>query len=362
MNKITIFIITLITIQSLQIKARANQCLQKITTAIENNTKNSPAVGLLVIKDGKTIYKKANGLAEIENQIKATNQTPMSLCSMTKQFTAAAILKLQEDGKLNINDNINKYIDWLPEYAKNIKISNLIFHNSGISDYNNDNRSLKNISPEEGLKVRLVIDNEFIKNYIMATKPKFNAGEKYSYSNSGYWLLARIIEKASGKSYSEYINDIIFKKIEAKNSYVNFNTSGVLEAQPYQTWPLYEKLPNMFSKVAIGADGEGGIFMSLDDFEKYIHKVFLGGKIFNNKKTYQKFMSKEFEESKGKYYGFGLKHNETTKYKKIYHDGGTYGYRSNISYYPEKNLVVAMFFGTETFAISALPEKIVRCF
>lgn len=339
-----------------------NQCLQSITSSIEKNTQNTPAVGLIIVHNGNTVYKKAFGYTDIEKKIKVTNTTPMSLCSMTKMITAQAILQLEERGLLGIEDKASKYIDWLPGYAKDVKISNLIFHNSGIPDYNNDNQELKNMTFEKAMKVNFVVDPEYIKHFIINNKPKFKIGTQYSYGNSGYWILSRIIEKISGKSYSEYINDNIFVKIDAKNSFININNTSNIEAQPYQTWPLTRKIPNVFATIAKNTDGDGGIFMSLDDYENYIKIAFLGGKIFDKSETYDKFMSDGFEIKKGKTYGFGLEHNNTTEDKKISHDGGTRGYRSNVTYYPERNLVVAMFFGIETFAQTVLPSEIVKCF
>jgi CubicO group peptidase (beta-lactamase class C family) len=342
--------------------SHANECLKRITSSIEKNTKNTPGVGLIVIQDGKTLYKKALGYTDIEKKIKAKNTTPFSLCSMTKMITAQAILQLEEKGLLSIDDKVANYIDLLPDYAKDVKISNLIFHNSGIPDYNNDNQELKNMTFEKAMKTNFIVDENYINNFIMNNKAKFKIGTQYSYSNSGYWILARIIEKVSGKSYADYVNGNIFTKIGTKNSFININNTGNLEIQPHQTWPLTTKIPNVFSTISKNTDGDGGAFMSLDDYENYIKIAFLDGKIFEKLQTHEKFMSDGFEIKKGKTYGFGLEHNNTTANKKISHDGGTHGYRSNITYYPEKNLVVAMFFGTETFAQTVLPNEIGKCF
>jgi CubicO group peptidase (beta-lactamase class C family) len=352
----------LLTIMLFSDFSHANECLGKITSSIEKNTKNTPAVGLIVIQDGKTLYKKALGYADIERRIRAKNTTPLSLCSMTKMITAQAILQLEERGLLNIEDNVSKYIDWLPDYAKDVKISNLIFHNSGIPDYNNDNQELKNMTFEKAMKTNFVVDANYIKNFIINNKSKFKIGTQYSYGNSGYWILSRIIEKVSGKSYSEYINENIFAKIGTKNAFVNINNTGNIESQPYQTWPLLRKIPNVFATISKNTDGDGGTFMSLDDYENYIKIAFLGGKIFEKSETHDKFMSDGFEIKSGETYGFGLYHNNATNGNSVFHNGGTHGYNSNITYYPEKNLVVAMFFGTETLAHTVLPSEIGKCF
>ena len=345
------------------IVAKANVCLDRITNEIEKNTKNSPSASILIIKDKQTIYKKSLGLIDINNKSKqTTTSTPMSLCSMSKQITAQAILQLEEKGLLSIEDKVGKYIDWMPNYAKNIKISHLIYHSSGISDYMNDNVDIKKMTLDEMQKENLIIDEKYIKNYIINTKPKFKAGKEWSYSNSGYYLLARIVEKVSGQSFGDYIKQNIFAKIGANNSYININDTKNIESQPHKTWPLYTKIDNVFATLFANSDGDGGIFMSIDDYEKYIKEAFLGGKIFAKTKTYQKFMSPGFDMEEGAKYGFGLVHNSTGKYKVIAHDGGHDGYNSTMHYYPEKDLIIAMFYGTNTVAVDRLPENIVRCF
>jgi CubicO group peptidase (beta-lactamase class C family) len=357
-----LFIILLFVVISVANVANANVCLKNIINAIEKNSQNSPSVGIIIVHNGETIYKYAGGLVDIDDKMQTTTSTPLSLCSMSKQITAQAILQLEEQGLLNINDKVTKYIKWLPKYAKNVRILNLIYHNSGIADYMNDNIDLNKMTIDEMMHQNVVVDEALIKNYIINTKQNFKTGAKWQYSNSGYWLLARIIEQVSGMSYSDYISKNVFQKINAKNSYVNFNNTKNIEVQQHKTWPLYTKLPSLFATLFPNTDGDGGIFMSIDDYENYIKLAFLNGGLFQKNETYKKFMHKGFKIEDNKFYGYGLVHSNTGKYKTIAHDGGHIGYNSQIMYYPEKDLVVAMFFGTNTMAAEFLPDDIVRCF
>ncbi len=369
MNKITIFLIAVIVMQLFQVSARANQCLQKITTAIENNTKNSPAVGLLVIKDGKTLYKKANGLAEIENQIKATNQTSFPLISITQMMTASAILKLEEQGKLSIDDKASKYLKLLPKEFNDIKISNLLFHTSGLPNYldYNDNKDVQNnFGPyvDDEVKTSITFNRKYITEFIKKQNLKFKSGQEFYWSSTNYWLLARIIENTSGKSYSDYINDHIFKKIDAKNSYIlNSKNKNSTEIKSYLEWPMYKKYINKISENFPDSDGDAGVIMSFDDFELYINNFFLKNGMFTKNETQKRFIAPVVDSWYKNKFGFGMFHS-SYKHNKIHAGGFAPFYHTVFAHYTDKNLTVAILSGSEitSYATTNMANEIVRCF
>lgn len=165
---------------------------------------------VLVARKGEILVSKGYGMANYEQTVFNTPETKFHLGSVTKQFTAMAIMQLQEKGMLNVNDPISKYISDYPS-GKIIKIHHLLTHTSGITDYMNDDDSFWNVS-------RLYHPiNKIIERF--KNKPlKFQPGAQYSYSNSGYVLLAYIIEKVTEKSYEEYLNQNIFKPLNMKNT------------------------------------------------------------------------------------------------------------------------------------------------
>ena len=165
---------------------------------------------VLVARKGEILVSKGYGMANYEQSVFNTPETKFHLGSVTKQFTAMAIMQLQEKGMLNVNDPISKYISDYPN-GKIIKIHHLLTHTSGITDYMNDDDSFWNVS-------RLYHPiNKIIERF--KNKPlKFQPGANYSYSNSGYVLLAYIIEKVTEKSYEQYLDQNIFKPLNMKNT------------------------------------------------------------------------------------------------------------------------------------------------
>ena len=176
----------------------------------EINDNNGPGGVFMVAKNGKSIYKKAIGKANLELGIDLTTSNVFQLASMTKQFTAISILMLEEQGKLNTQDSISKYIPDYPNGNK-ITIHHLLTHTSGIKDFTKM-KSLKEIAQKE-MSPKMMID--FFKDEPVDFLP----GEKFEYNNSGYILLGYIIELTSSVSFEDFVKENIFKKIGMDQSY-----------------------------------------------------------------------------------------------------------------------------------------------
>jgi CubicO group peptidase (beta-lactamase class C family) len=302
----------------------------KLSPYINNNT---PAFATLIIKNDKTVFKGVQGCAVLKDGKcinKAELNTPFSICSVTKHFTAASILMLEEEGKLSIDDYITKYIPNLPPRFKGIKIKHLIFQISGIPDYFDDPSARDfNQMIKQGKK----LTEKKVFEFILKSKPKPYSKE-YNYSNSGYVLLAKIIKNTSGKTYAQFIQQRFFDAFGMKDAFVMSSInqhSNYTEA--YSQWPLYQ--PTHWMKATIPS-GEGGIFLSINDFEKWVY-AFSQNKIFAKKQTMKKFLSVgKYDNGKAvrfmrdaNKYGFGLIHSEENrngkKYHVIGHDGGMPG-------------------------------------
>ena len=171
---------------------------------------NGPGCAVLVARGGEVIYRKAFGMADLELKVAMVPENVFRIASLTKQFTAVAILQLHEKGLLNIDDDIKKYIPDFPSTEK-ITIANLASHTSGIQNIY-EAIVPKGITRKSSTPAELV---ELIKSFPSDFKP----GTSYHYSNSGYILLGYIIERVSGKSYEQYISDNIFKPLKMERAY-----------------------------------------------------------------------------------------------------------------------------------------------
>jgi CubicO group peptidase (beta-lactamase class C family) len=180
--------------------------------ASEGLPKNAPGTVIYLSRGDKVLYKKAFGKASIELDVDMKVDNVFRLGSISKQFTACAILKLMEQGKLSLSDDISKYIPDFPQKNETISIETLLTHTSGVINYTGLSRFTEEVKRKD-LSPKQLID-------LFKDEPlEFKPGTDYKYSNSGYVLLGYIIEKLTGKTYSEYIDEIIFKPLEMKNSY-----------------------------------------------------------------------------------------------------------------------------------------------
>lgn len=173
----------------------------------------SPGCALAIIKDGEIIYKRGYGMADLEHDIPISSKTVFYIGSTSKQFVAMSLLLLTEQDKLSLDDDIRKFAPEFPQYDKTITIRHLIHHTSGIRDY----LSLWDLSGKNYLDY---ISEDAVLDLICNQKElNFTPGEKFLYSNSGYFLLAVIIKRASGKSLREFAQENIFEPLDMKNSH-----------------------------------------------------------------------------------------------------------------------------------------------
>ncbi|HEX4959945.1 MAG TPA: serine hydrolase [Thermoanaerobaculia bacterium] len=170
----------------------------------------SPGAAILVVKDGKVVLRKGFGTANLELGIPVAPDMVFEIGSITKQFTAASILLLQERGRLRVEDEITKYLPDFPTHGQKITLENLLTHTSGIPSYTGLPEWYPHIREDLTLDALIALFKD---------KPlEFTPGEKWAYDNSGYVLLGAIIEKVSGKSYERFVEEEIFQKLGMTHS------------------------------------------------------------------------------------------------------------------------------------------------
>jgi CubicO group peptidase (beta-lactamase class C family) len=186
----------------------------------EQNFDKKPGVAILVIENGKTVYQKGFGAADLKTGRLIAPDTAFDLASVTKQFTALAILQLAEKGKLSLDDSLRKFYPEFPAYADRITVRHLLNHTSGLPDYIElflksgklkENGEPGGYEPTNGDVIKLLAEQK---------EPRFAAGERWEYSNSGYAVLAKIVEKAAGESFPQYIGENIFKPLKMTQTVV----------------------------------------------------------------------------------------------------------------------------------------------
>lgn len=279
---------------------------------------------VLVSQQGKILLDKGYGSANLEWEIPNSPATKFRLGSITKQFTAASILLLEERGKLKVEDPVKKYMPDAPAAWDKITIFHLLTHTSGIPSFTSfpDYRSTEATpTTPENLVARF------------RDKPlEFQPGEKWNYSNSGYALLGYLIEKVSGQSYGEFVQQNIFNPLGMKDSGYDSNSAIIAHrAAGYQSGA--NALVNAgFIHMTIPFSA-GALYSTTEDLLKWEQALF-GGKVLSSASLAK--MTTPFKQD----YAFGLTVSANHGFKVIEHGGGIEGFATQLSYYPDDNLVV----------------------
>ena len=290
---------------------------------------------ILVAQGGKVLFEKGYGYANLEWDIPNSPTTKFPIASITKQFTAACILLLEERGKLNVNDPVKNYMPDAPLAWDKVTIYNLLTHTSGIPN------------SFQGLGFREPKTPEQLIGYFRDTPLQFQPGEAARYSNAGYFLLGYLIEKVSGQSYQDFVQENIFRPLSMSDSGYNSN-SAILprRASGYLLTP--SGLVNAFYLDMSLPYSAGGLYSTTEDLLRWEQALF-GGKLLSAaslKKMITPFMYD--------YYACGLVVSKIDGRAVIEHSGdGIPGFTSDMVFYPDDKLTIIVLnnFGGETASI-----------
>ncbi len=307
---------------------------------------NEPGITVLIAKDGKVLYKKAFGLADIESNTPLSVDNVFPIGSMTKQFTAVAVLQLVNEGKINLNDDIKKYLPDYNSHNKIITIENLLTHTSGILGFGNAEQKFTS--------------KEDIIDAIQNDELLFEPGSNFRYSNSAFYLLGLIIEKASGLTYQEYVQKNIFDPLQMKHSYFDTdendipmlaNGNGIRRSKDdriatfhHWAWPY----------------SAGNILSTTEDLLLW-NEGLNGDKIVPQSLLEKAFTSYVLNNGAKTNYGYGWNVIPHEGYTEIEHGGSTNGSFSEGIRIPEKDLyIVALSNNRSKSAINISKEILAR--
>jgi len=288
---------------------------------------------ILILKDGKIVYKNAMGIGNIDPIDSLDLNSRFRLASVSKQFTAAGIMKLAENGELNYNQDLRDFIPELP--YDDISIRHLLNHTSGIPDY--ERLLNKNWKPELNYNdpKRIISGNNDIINSLVEMHPpiRFEPGEKYEYSNTGYVLLASIIERVSGQTFAEYLNEQIFDPAGMKNTCVYKYILADSLSIPNRVYG-YKKSLNGRENLSTDyhyinpVQGDGGVYSTVDDMLKW-DKVLYSDKILSDASKKEAFSPAILNNGDTSWYGFGWGIKTSLQGNKVVdHSGGWVGFRT----------------------------------
>lgn len=313
------------------------------------NDPNAPGAAVTVIHDGKTVFAKGYGLADVAAKIPCATNTNFRLASVTKQFTAMAVLILAERGQLSLDDKLTKFFPEFPDYGKNITLRQVLSHTSGLIDYEDV------IPPGTTIPVS---DRNVLLLLRQQNKTYFTPGSEFRYSNSGYALLTLVVENVSGQTFAAFVRQNIFQPLGMTNSLAY---EAGLSAIPHRAYG-YAKTDHGFTpsdqSVTSAVLGDGGVYSSVADLAKWDQALYseklVSRKILDDAFTIHSAKS----DFVGSGYGYGWYISEYRGVKKIWHYGSTCGFSTKIERFPEKKLTVILLTNRRDAHIDAIPEKI----
>jgi CubicO group peptidase (beta-lactamase class C family) len=305
-----------------------------------------PGVAVLVKKDGKIIYEKGYGVRELRTHAKIDAQTNFRLASVTKQFTAMAVLLLIHDEKLHYDQHLTEVFPDFPAYGKEITIRNLLNHTSGLPDYSEIMDQKEKSGGTQWSPNHQIQDEEVLA--LLKTQPagKFAPGTQWEYSNSGYVVLGLIVAKASGVPYREFLQRRIFHPLQMNHTLVYQQGINVVSRRAYGHSKENNQLIETDQSSTSATLGDGGIYSNVEDMgrwdealrnhtllsEKEMEPAITPVKLSDGKLPHwpRDLHATDLSEPAAVLYGFGWFLDPYQGHPRNYHDGGTMGFRTTI--------------------------------
>lgn len=297
---------------------------------------------ILIVEEGDLVYENTLGFANFETREPLDSEMPFYLASLAKQFTAMGIMMLVEEKKISYEDEINRFFPLIPDLYKNITVHQLLTHTSGVKDYfklNIMKSGLKNIDVYEGL--------------VNTKQLNFHSGSKYQYSNSGYVLLAMIIQIASGQMYENFMDDRIFIPLNMSHSYVLTERTKQINYVKGYTAKLKPNDYNLFTY------GDGGIFSTASDLLKW-HNALQNNTLVSSKSLLEAYTPVELANGQKRRYGYGWEIGNNLYGKLVFHTGGLAGYRTYIERQLDSSNVIIILTNTSNSHILEIRNKLVK--
>ena len=328
-----------------------DEAAKKVDAFLSQWDKNDmPGCAVGVVRDGRLVYKRGFGMANLDYDVPNTPSTRFNLASVSKPFTAFSIALLAQQGKLSLDDDIRKYIPELQKYDETVTIRHLIHHTSGIREY----QALVRFG---GLGTDNAYSPKAIINILARQKNiSFKPGAKYSYSNSGYFLLGIIVERVSGKSLRAFAEENIFKPLGMKNTLFYDNRFEVIKnrAHGYMVGPDKSILARSSLYDLVGA---GGVLTTVEDLYLWTQNYY-EPKIGNKELVTLLTTPGTLNSGEKMNYAFGVWRQEYKGLPMIEHSGNMSGFRAKIFLFPEQKFTAIALCNNSAIFPSVIVEKL----
>ena len=310
---------------------------------------HTPGCAVGIVRNAKVIFRKGYGMANLEYDIPISPSSIFDIASVSKQFAGFAISTLIQQGKISADDDIHKWLPDVPQFGKMITINNLLHHTSGLRDW-------PGALHLAGWRWDETFSFEDIMRMVKFQKDlDFEPGSRFSYSNTGFNLLAAIVEKVSGRSFREWTDSAIFKPLGMNSSHFRDDPYIIIKNLAYSYHWENSNLKKELN--ALTAYGSSSLFTSVDDLCKWVIHIQQG---IDSKDPVFMRMLEEGALNNGEkvHYAYGFEFSDDHGLKFIQHTGGWAGYRTLISIYPDQKVSFILLSNVNNFDLNGNPEKI----
>ncbi len=311
--------------------------------------KEAPGAALMIVKDGRMLFSKAYGLANLSTGVANSSNSNFNIGSVTKQFTAFCILELAAKHKLSLEDSLLHFFPGFHPATGGIRVRQLLSHCSGIADH---------YGFTDTNKVKRATDKDVLEAIEKAGQVYFTPGTQYRYSNTAYCLLGMIIEKVSGQSYADYVRQHIFLPLQMTQSRVLQAGQAISKRSfGYEYDSSSKRFTKLDEKESIffSTEADGGIYTSLNDYAKWMRFLENAGKA-----TIKEARSPQFpvDSLQKLFYGFGWFVSDKARDRAVYHSGSNGGFRAFVYTIPSKKYQLVIFSNRTGIDLEELVERL----
>jgi CubicO group peptidase (beta-lactamase class C family) len=346
---IRLLITIIMTISAHAASDRTSTLTTKLDTLFaEYSRPGSPGASVMVIHRGKVLMAKAYGLADLEAKTACGTNTNFRLASVTKQFTAMAVMILVERKKLSFDERLTDCVPEFPPYGNRITVRHLLTHTSGLIDY-------EEVIPK-GTEIP-VLDRDVLRLLMRQDKTYFPPGTKYRYSNSAYALLALIVEARSGNTFARFLQANIFRSLKMANTLAYEQGWSVVPHRAYGYSPDGKGFKRTDQSLTSSVLGDGGIYSSVADLYQWDQALYTD-KLVSGKTLTLAFTPGPATDHPDTGYGFGWFISQYRGLREVWHSGNSMGFTTRIARFPDRKFSVIILTNRNEAKIAEFPHRI----
>jgi CubicO group peptidase (beta-lactamase class C family) len=325
-------------------------------------SEQSPGAAVVVVREGKVVFERGYGIRDLRTKGPINSHTNFRLASVSKQFTAMAIMLLVHDGKLHYGDRLSDVLSGFPAYGKQITIGNLLNHTSGLLDYEDLMAKQYGNTPDD--QIPQIHDAGVLALLEKAKTTKFPPGTRWDYSNSGYCVLAMVVEQISGKPFAQFVHERIFAPLKMDHTLAYEKDKGEIPDRAYG----YSRVGGVWKETDQSSTsatlGDGGIYSSLEDLVRW-DAALRDHQLLSEEEMRPAITPAKVTDTRGRtpeglptQYGFGWFLEPYKGHRRMWHYGETVGFRTSIQRFPDDGLTVIVLCNRTDLSAMDLAKKV----